>query len=164
MLPQVGQIRVSKMAHNASLQTDVVPSTDPALNVANEHAPHHQHHAATAHKNQHDDFVYAAERGAAAPSYKTDDHLHPAMQESSSGGSDIEKGAVGYNVSKNDIGYSEKTPSEEMEHKPGPVANFYRKYKFVFHALLGMLFTGWWIASLILHRVSIGVDYGRAVD
>ena len=126
MLALFGQIRVFNMAHNASLQTDVVPSVDPTLNVANEHAPHHQHHAASAHKNQHDDFVYGAERGPAAPSYKTDEILHPTLQESNSDRSaDMEKGAVGYNVSKNDIGYSEKTPSEEeTEHKPGAVAKF----------------------------------------
>lgn len=136
------------MAHNFSPQTGVSSNPDPALETVNEHPPTHFHHGASALKGE-DDLVYATDQPhVASGSAKDKSHLKGNAE-------DVEKGAVGYNVSKNDINYAEKTPSEELDPKRHVVSRVYRKYNYVFHALLAAIFTAWWIASLVLHRVSL---------
>ncbi|KAF2154765.1 CNT family concentrative nucleoside transporter [Myriangium duriaei CBS 260.36] len=149
------------MTHNSSLQTGVVPSTDPALDTANEHNHEHLHHGASSlDRNRHEDVVYASGPGAdahsipstAVPHEKTDGLHQRHVGTDNSSPADIEKGAVGYNVSKNELGYNENSASEELDPQHHGFARFYKHYRIVFHAFLAMLFTGWWIASLVLHR------------
>lgn len=42
--------------------------------------------------------------------------------------------------------------ADEASQKTGRVARLYRRYRWVVHILVFFLFTGWWIASLVLHR------------
>lgn len=61
---------------------------------------------------------------------------------------DIEKGAMSPTRSQDDE--NSQTPKrDETEEK---TRNFFRKYRPFIHLFIFALFTGWWIASLILHR------------
>ncbi|GAM86019.1 hypothetical protein ANO11243_040290 [Dothideomycetidae sp. 11243] len=144
------------MAHNASSQKGVIPNDDPALNTANEHVHEHLHHGPTSLKHRENELVYSSgttdEPHIIPHQDKMDNDLHRRHLGTDSDPADVEKGAVGYNVSKNDVGYDEQTPSEEIDPKNHKFARFYKKFRIVFHAFIVMLFTGWWIASLVLHR------------
>lgn len=59
---------------------------------------------------------------------------------------DIEKGGVSRTPSDNDSAAPQR---DETEIK---TRNFYHKYRLYIHLFIFALFTGWWIASLVLHR------------
>ncbi|KAK8208487.1 H+/nucleoside cotransporter-like protein [Phyllosticta capitalensis] len=44
------------------------------------------------------------------------------------------------------------TAPSEGEHQRGYIARFYFRYRIFVHIFIWLFFTGWWIASLILHR------------
>ncbi|KAF2813121.1 H+/nucleoside cotransporter-like protein [Mytilinidion resinicola] len=148
---------VGEHKHNSSPQVGVVPNTDPALDVSHEHAHQHLHHSAFAEKGRTDEIVYSKgttqEPQTVPDADPNDDYLrrrhHVAPEKGHHPGQekDIEAGNVEDVEDKNSL--SPRVTEDPQNHR---FAKFYSQWKIVFHVFLGMLFTGWWIASLILHR------------
>lgn len=59
---------------------------------------------------------------------------------------DIEKGGISPTPSHDDSNNPQRDQTEVK------TRNFYRKYRWAIHLFIFALFTGWWIASLVLHR------------
>ncbi|EAW06944.1 NupC/NupG family nucleoside CNT transporter [Aspergillus clavatus NRRL 1] len=104
---------------------------DPALEPANQHHHGHPHHSGLAEKGPEDDIIYAKEVKSTIQEPSMSD------QHRSHSDKDLEEAGESY-------------PTRNLYHR-------YRKYiKHVFYAVIWLLFTGWWIAGLILHRYDLG--------
>ena len=140
--------------HNASAQHSVHVNPDLALHVSREHHHQHVHHDAFAEKDRHDEIAYTTGttfEPSAIPDQdlrnhsvsKNEQHL---KSESGKGGEtkviDAEKGRT---PSLTDLESDE--PAEK-----GMFSRYYAKFRISVHLFVLLLFTGWWIASLILHR------------
>ncbi|MCJ1312704.1 hypothetical protein MMC25_006380 [Agyrium rufum] len=127
--------------HNPSAQDGMAFNPDPLLNPVNEHTHKHLHHAPGVKK---DEDVYAQEKGHEDGSSPAQQHeVHGTVQEK--GGDvdivNVERGT--YSPEENESG------DDYRQHR---LAHFYRMLRPLVHAIILVLFTGWWIASLILHR------------
>ncbi|KAF1971562.1 hypothetical protein BU23DRAFT_555747 [Bimuria novae-zelandiae CBS 107.79] len=146
--------------HNSSPMPGVVRNPDPALDVAHEHHHNHLHHGAHSHPEHLDEKVTytkgttANEPGVIPPQDPNDDMLHrlghPERKDV-----DIEKAGGGYYETEH--GSLEKDSNangiaEEADPKRHKVSGFYRRYRLYVHIVIGMFFTGWWIASVVEHR------------
>ncbi|KID90479.1 inner membrane transport protein yeiJ [Metarhizium guizhouense ARSEF 977] len=130
---------------------------DPALNPANQHTHSHHHHSARIDAaGGHDDAVYTS-------GTTMDPSLIPAQQHGDNHHahgvdkkdplnlpeySDNEKAEAGM------VSTGRGSGSTDHRHREsgGGFMGFYRRYRPVFHLVYFLFFTGWWIASLILHR------------
>ncbi|KAF3041667.1 hypothetical protein E8E12_002655 [Didymella heteroderae] len=142
--------------HNASAQQGVAPSNDLALHVSQEHQHEHVHHSPRAVHDDH--IVYTTgttDEKSIIPDPSAQDHgLHHRVPEKHGL---HEQGAYEKNA---DIDYEEKgtrgsstDPEAEVEKKSKwSVGALYRRYRWAVHVFLAALFTGWWIASVVLHR------------
>lgn len=142
--------------HNASPMPGVVENTDPVLDVAHEHHHAHLHHSAFAEKGRHDDIAYSkgttAEPSVIPDPDPMDNALHrrkhPERREK-----DIEKNG---GFSTGDMDRDSMSPVEGAGDEEDPrghaFSRFYAKYRIFFHIFIAMLFTGWWIAGLVVHR------------
>ncbi|KAF2091245.1 hypothetical protein K490DRAFT_71459 [Saccharata proteae CBS 121410] len=137
------------MTHNYSPQTHVAVNEDPALDVAREHHHDHLHHDAFAEKGHRDEIAYTkgtTDDRPIVPDQSTLHHRHNARPASEKDGvvdfSDAERGSTSPVNSRD----------EGEEHKRGPVAQFYARYRIFFHIFIWLFFTGWWIASVVVHR------------
>ncbi|KAK7720591.1 hypothetical protein SLS57_005370 [Botryosphaeria dothidea] len=136
--------------HNSSPQVNVVPNADPALDVSREHFHPHLHHDDHAEKGHKDEIAYTHGTTQDPPRIPVESELHhrTAYPEKN-----MEKNAA------IDIDDAEKgstspvtTARGEEEKKRGPVGRFYSRFRIFFHLFIWLFFTGWWIASLVLHR------------
>ncbi|KAF2458250.1 H+/nucleoside cotransporter-like protein [Lineolata rhizophorae] len=148
--------------HNSSPEIGTVPNPDPALDRSHEHTHAHLHHSDRAERGREEEVVYSqgttAEKSTIPDQGLMDHDLHRrhhpermAHSEDVEKGGDIEKNAV-LDVDDPEKGSVSPARSPEKDPQSHKFANFYRKYKIVFHAVIWMLFTGWWIAGLIEHR------------
>jgi CNT family concentrative nucleoside transporter len=142
------------LAHNPDL----------ALHESREHHHEHLHHSARAEQGRTDDVVYSkgtTDEPSVIPRADVNDdymHRHKAA-EAARGSSDVEKPKYEdkdlktYDAEKGSIISPAHTAdpehSDPQRHK---ASGFYRKYRIFFHLAILALFTGWWIASLVLHR------------
>jgi CNT family concentrative nucleoside transporter len=134
-------------------KSHLVASSDPALNPVNEHTHPHLHHSPGAEKDRKDDPMYTigttSDPSIIPAQSPLDHHLHrrghPERKRSHDKGtldiSDAEKGSAGQD---------ELEP--EKDPKSHKFAKFYAKIRIYVHIFFLLLFTGWWIASLVLHR------------
>lgn len=138
--------------HNSSLQTGVARNPDPALAISHEHTHQHINHSQYAAAHIQDDAVYTTGTTADRsniPTASPQDHLpsHAPREKRDVKGSvdvvDAEKGSVSA---------AQASLSEEADPQSHQLARLYMKWKPLVHAVIFMLFTGWWIASLVLHR------------
>ncbi|KAI9850547.1 MAG: hypothetical protein M1838_005469 [Thelocarpon superellum] len=143
---------------DAERPEDVMHHRDPALDPAHQHHHAHLHHDANAERGRVDEVVYTTGttfEPSMIPDESPQDHhvhphlrQHPAFQPDSTEGKndmvilDAEKGAVETIQSTTDT-------SDSPNHAK---ARFYVKYRIVFHIIVFLLVTAWWVASLILHR------------
>ncbi|KAF7122022.1 hypothetical protein CNMCM5793_009577 [Aspergillus hiratsukae] len=120
------------MEVNEASPHETVRQADPALDPANQHHHGHPHHSGLAEKGPDDDVIYAKDaKGLIQDPTVEDKH---ALSQSSK---DLEEAGETYS-------------SRPFYHR-------YRKYmKHVVYAVVWLLFTGWWIAGLILHRHDLG--------
>ncbi|POR39236.1 Solute carrier family 28 member 3 [Tolypocladium paradoxum] len=141
----------------AALQHEVVEgmdrNPDPALDPAHQHRHAHRHHSPRVDAAGHDDPVYTQGTNFDPTLVPTQDHrggLEHGVDKAPVGTppdySDHEKADVGI-VGTAGQGSTEST--SRSERRLGPV---YRHRRILTHLFLFCLFTGWWIASLILHR------------
>lgn len=147
-------------AHNSSPMPGVARNPDPALDVANEHTHPHLHHSERvekAHAQEHN-VVYTTGTTPNEPTLLLNaDPSSDALHRRRHAEHDIEKtGGLDTYEEKGSLskGRSSSDPeaAEEVDPKSHRVSNFYRKYRIFFHIFLGMLFTGWWIAGVVVHR------------
>ncbi|KAJ6193041.1 sodium/nucleoside cotransporter 1 /nucleoside cotransporter 1 [Bipolaris maydis] len=141
--------------HNASPQEGVARNNDPALDIAHEHQHPHVHHSPRA--AHPDNVVYTTGTTDEKPSeflsasaQDSHAHSHPVIadekhQLGKNGGYD-------YEVEKATRSSSDPDMEGEKRKKWYSPSSLYKKYRPVFHIVIGMFFTGWWIASLIEHR------------
>ncbi|CAZ83461.1 unnamed protein product [Tuber melanosporum] len=119
---------------------------DPALDIQNQHHHSHLHHSAAA---------YAAHNPAFEPSYVIDCHAPPRFSHEHSHDVENHAAALAGEPGKGDDaveGGSVRSTGEGSGRRPGKAGVYYRKYKPFVHLFIFALFTGWWIASLVLHR------------
>ncbi|GAB1741261.1 hypothetical protein NU219Hw_g6502t1 [Hortaea werneckii] len=128
---------------------------DPALDPANEHSHGHLHHSPRAEHHTADEPVYTvgttAERSTMADPSPQDHIYHGEGLGKPTGGptylQDVEKG---------DMSPASRITSSENSAEPDPkdhkFANFYSKYRIVFHLLMFGVVTGWWVSGLVLHH------------
>jgi CNT family concentrative nucleoside transporter len=129
-------------------------SPDLALHASHEHTHQHLHHDARAEKGRTDEVVYSTGTTAEKSTIPNQDPLDNVMhrRQHEHGVSEKETGIAyddkSYDAEKGDITSS----GEEKDPKNHKFSNFYAKYRIFFHVFFLLLFTGWWIASLVLHR------------
>ena len=133
--------------HNPSIQHDVRVNPDPALDTAHEHHHGHLHHDAFAEKGAHEP-AYTKGTTFEDSLIPDDPRYHVAEKhthhkaEAGAQVTDAEKGGT----------LSPTTSEESADPRTHKLSRLYAKYKFVWHLIIAMFFTGWWIASLVLHR------------
>ncbi|KAF2853608.1 H+/nucleoside cotransporter-like protein [Plenodomus tracheiphilus IPT5] len=141
--------------HNSSPMPGVAHNPDPALDIAREHEHQHVHHSARA--AHPDNIVYTSgttdDRSTVPTPSAQDSHLHYRHQSDEKHGQhDFEKaGGYDYEVEKATHSSGEHEPEAEKKPWYSPSV-LYRKYRLPIHIFIGKFFTGWWIASLVLHR------------
>ena len=133
-----------------ALTREVVPNDDPALDVAHEHRHTHLHHDENAEKGRQDEVAYSkgtTDEKSTIPHQDLQDHdlARPKHRES----------AKDTPIVTDNLSNAEKagSGSEELDPQTHTVSNFYRKYRLVFHLFVWMVFTGWWIAGLVVHGI-----------
>ncbi|KAF9691988.1 hypothetical protein EKO04_010122 [Ascochyta lentis] len=141
--------------HNASAQHGVAPSNDLALHISQEHQHGHVHHSPRA---AHDDnityTVGTTDDKSVIPDAGAQDHgLHQRLPEKHGlhAHGEYEKNA--------DVDFEEKgtrsstDPEIEVEKKSKwSPSVLYRRFRLPVHILIGAFFTGWWVASVVVHR------------
>ncbi|KAH7368025.1 sodium/nucleoside cotransporter [Plectosphaerella cucumerina] len=138
-------------------------NSDPALDPANQHVHEHLHHSA--HAQPKDNVVYAHDGHSTIPDqsslHKHDGHhahARPAHVRASTEVDDIEKQKLGgssdlpdYEANKVGVVARDGETSSQASSISRARA-FYRRFRPVFHGIILAFFTGWWIASLVLHH------------
>ncbi|KAL5417713.1 hypothetical protein PMIN03_001413 [Paraphaeosphaeria minitans] len=138
----------------------VVPNPDPALDIAHEHHHEHLHHGVAAHADVNDDKAYTKGTTLNEPSVipaqgPNDDALHrlghPERKDI-----DIEKSGGGgyYETEQGSLEKDSHTNgvADEEDPKRHTISMYYRRYRIFVHIFIGMFFTGWWVASVVVHR------------
>jgi CNT family concentrative nucleoside transporter len=142
--------------------TTAVPHTSPdlALHASHEHTHQHLHHDARAEKGRTEEVVYStgttAEKSVIPDQDPLDNVMHRrqhAGEHSPEHGVFEKETGIAYNDKSYDAEKGEITLSgEEKDPKSHKFSRFYAKYRIFFHLFFLLLFTGWWIAGLVLHR------------
>lgn len=134
--------------HDSSPQQIVIQNNDPALQNSHEHHRDHMHYNAHAEKGQGDEvnYSYGATFGEdTIPHQDSQDHdiprrRHADMAKEPAAAVDLEQGTM--------------SPSRsEEDPQTHPFSNFYKRYRTFFHLCFWIVFTGWWIAGLLLHGI-----------
>lgn len=146
--------RVSLPAHghNASAQHHVLPNPDLALHYSHEHQHAHLHHSPHAEIGRVDDVAFSEDttfEKSNVPDqnpadFNTHHHHNPDEKRIVIQDEDAEKAGF------------EAYPSQEEEPRTHRVTKLYARYRIFVHLFIWLLFTGWWIAGLILHRYDLG--------
>ncbi|KAI1415501.1 H+/nucleoside cotransporter-like protein [Hypoxylon sp. FL1857] len=125
-----------RAGHNSSLQVDVAPNPDPALQFANEHRHPHLHHG-----------------GLAADPASHEDEL--VLYSKSEPDKSIEKpqdyAAAEKSVTDEESGNVGHIQGEESEQKSF-LAYWYQRLRAYVHATIWLVFTAWWIYGLVRFR------------
>ncbi|KAK5163022.1 hypothetical protein LTR04_002802 [Oleoguttula sp. CCFEE 6159] len=144
----------SEANHNASSQRNVATNHDPALDVSHEHRHGHLHHDAFAERGREDEIAYSkgtTHESSVIPDQDPQDHyLHRRHHPEKQGHEMEEKSAVFVDAERGDITPT-ATPAQEEDPKSHKLSGFYSRYRILFHLFIWLLFTGWWVASLVLH-------------
>ena len=134
--------------HNPSLQQNFVPTDVPTLQSSHERHHHHMHHDPHGEKERDNEAIYsygAAIEGSTVPHQDLQDHdlhkrRHADMVKEPVAAVDPEQGT--------------RTPSLPEEYpQVHTISNFYKRYRIFFHLFIWAVFTGWWIAGLLLHGI-----------
>ena len=134
--------------HKHIPQQNMVQNDDPTFRISNEHHHGHVHHDADAEKGREDEVIYSygtTFEGRTIPHQNPQDHdlhrrLHVDMAKEPAAAVDPEQGAI--------------SPSRsEEDPQSHSFSNFYKRYRIFFHLFVWIVFTGWWIAGLLLHGI-----------
>ncbi|KIX07947.1 uncharacterized protein Z518_02601 [Rhinocladiella mackenziei CBS 650.93] len=143
--------------HNPSMQTGVDPNPDLTLHYSHEHQHQHLHHSRASLAGRRDEVLYA--EGTTFDKSNIQDQApqdYVKHQLRSSVGD-----AKDFTVMDAEKGVTGPTPTETMvssddDGRKHHFSRHYTKYKIFIHLFIWLLFTGWWIAGLILHRYDLG--------
>ncbi|KAH6884810.1 Na+ dependent nucleoside transporter C-terminus-domain-containing protein [Thelonectria olida] len=144
----------------ATLPEGVRRNSDPALDPHNQHHHEHHHHSARVDADgRHNDAVYTTGTGNDPSNVPTQSHLHHHHDH---GVEEKPKDLAAVGHSPPDYSDHEKleggvvtTNDDDGSHhgaKHGWLALVIRHRRILTHLFIFCLFTGWWIASLVLHR------------
>jgi concentrative nucleoside transporter, CNT family len=140
--------------HNPSVQRDVNPNPDLALHFSHEHQHDHMHHGASALAGKHDDILYA--HGTTVDQHiDTQDHSHTVHHHAKHahvGVDSKDQDLSEHDPEKGDLTPTKVATNETEDGRRHRFSRFYAKYKIFFHIAIWLVWTGWWIAGLILHR------------
>ncbi|EXJ83499.1 CNT family concentrative nucleoside transporter [Capronia coronata CBS 617.96] len=142
--------------HNPSAQKGVDENPDLTLHYSHEHQHTHLHHGRPSLAGRHDDVLYAegttfdrSNLNDPGPQDYSQHHLRGERADQKDFvTTDAEKGALGP--------APVETNSSEEEGKQHRLPRVYSKYKIFVHLFIWLLFTGWWIAGLVMHRHDLG--------
>ncbi|TID26639.1 sodium/nucleoside cotransporter 1 /nucleoside cotransporter 1 [Venturia nashicola] len=134
-------------------------SPDLALDASHEHTHQHLHHDARAEKGRTDEVVYSTGTTAEKsiiPDQDPLDHVahrrqHAGDKINNHGPSEKETG-IAYEDGSYDAEKGEISSAGEEDPKNHKFSRLYAKYRIFVHLFFLLLFTGWWIAGLVLHR------------
>lgn len=134
--------------HNPSPQQDMIHDDVPYLQDSNERRHDHVHHNADLEKGQEDKIIHSYgtnfEGRTIAPQESQDHELHKRRH------ADMAKeptAAVGPEQGTMSLSHFEENSQSHI------FSNFYKRYRIFFHLFLWIVFTGWWIAGLLLHGI-----------
>ncbi|KAJ5174306.1 uncharacterized protein N7482_000183 [Penicillium canariense] len=113
------------------------PRVDPVLQPDNQHHHAHHHHTAFAEKGREDEMIFSTDTSFEKGIVSEPTPLDHGSQSHSQAEKDEENGA-------ND-------PAPRPWHR-----RMLKHWRHAMHAVIWLLFTGWWIAGLILHRYDLG--------
>ncbi|EMF12773.1 H+/nucleoside cotransporter [Sphaerulina musiva SO2202] len=125
-------------------------SQDPALDPAHQHTHGHLHHGHNAHQQGDDVPVYTTgttNERSTIPDPSPQEH---GISHGPAYGSE-KKGDYSVDIEQGNV----ITPAKSMEaseESPSKKRSFYRRYRLFIHFAIWLLATGWWVASLVLHR------------
>ncbi|OAP56205.1 hypothetical protein AYL99_09384 [Fonsecaea erecta] len=144
--------------HNPSLQRDVDENPDLALHYSHEHQHRHVHHGRPSLTGRRDEVLYAdgttidEHIGSKNPQdyvkHKLRGPSGPVDEKDFISTGDAEKGDVDATRV-----LSNGSADDGRRHR---FSRAYGKYKIFVHLFIWLLFTGWWIAGLVLHRHDLG--------
>ncbi|KAH7390832.1 Na+ dependent nucleoside transporter C-terminus-domain-containing protein [Phaeosphaeria sp. MPI-PUGE-AT-0046c] len=139
--------------HNSSPMPGVARNPDPALDIAREHEHEHVHHSARAVHHDNSVPVYSAGTTDEKPSKllehsAQDSHGHNHLRSSH----DIEKAGGFADYEEKQTRSSSDPEAEVRVRKWWHPKVLYRNHRLKFHLLIAAFFTGWWIASVVVHH------------
>ncbi|KAH7149036.1 Na+ dependent nucleoside transporter C-terminus-domain-containing protein, partial [Dactylonectria estremocensis] len=135
-------------------------NSDPALDPKNQHHHEHHHHSARVDAEGHDDAVYTTGTTVDPTAVPVQSHLHHHGHGVEAAHADEKpKAADGTHTTPPDYSDHEKmepgivsTTDDTGSNRHGKLGPLYRHRRPLIHLFVFLLFTGWWIASLVLHR------------
>ena len=130
---------------NPSPHQNVIQNEIPAFQNSLTHHPDHVLHDDYAEKSREDEVIYSFDEKSAIPHHHPQDHdLHRRLH------ADIVKEPVAAVNLEQGI----KRPSQPDEDpQTHTSSNFYKRYRIFFHLFFALVFTGWWIAGLVLYVI-----------
>ena len=129
--------------HSSSPQQDMIQRNVPPLQDSNERHHDHMHHNVDLEKGKEDKIINShgtTFEKRTIPHRKSQDHeLHKRRRTDM-----VKEPTVAVDLS---LGRSEESS------QPHTFSNFYQRYRIFFHLFFWIVFTGWWIAGLLLHGI-----------
>ncbi|KAL8696541.1 MAG: hypothetical protein Q9201_007608 [Fulgogasparrea decipioides] len=131
--------------HNTSSQHHAEKNNDPALDVAKKHTHSHLHHDPRAEQGR-DDTEFSKDTTYEASNIRSQDPNDQSIHRRHLP-NDPPVPAVVADPEKGDFS-PDRSDEDPRAHK---LSNIYGQYRVFFHLFIWLLFTGWWIAGLVLH-------------
>lgn len=134
----------------ASPSSGLRRNSDPALDPKNQHAHEHIHHSPRAEDGGHSHALYTKDTTMDPSLIPAQSHLHKHDIESGGGLPDYKS-----DPEKRDQDIVDTDAEEHGSNgrrPPGMWGMMYRRFRIFFHIGFFLLSTGWWIASLVLHK------------
>lgn len=129
-------------------------NSDPALRPENQHTHEHTHHSSRVDADgSHGHAVYTNGTTADPSVVPSQSHLHKHDAADAIESASARKPpayTVNSDSEKPDIVAAERGEREPT--RSGRIMRWYRRHRWIGHVFIFALFTGWWIASLVLHR------------
>ena len=130
----------------SSPQQGMIPNEVPALQDSNERHHDHVHPNSDLEKGQEDEIIPSYDtslEGRTIPHQKSRDHelhkrRHADKAKEPTAAVDPEQGTMS-------LSHFEENPQTHA------FSSFYKRYRIFFHLFIWLVFTGWWIAGLVLH-------------
>ncbi|KAL8769188.1 MAG: hypothetical protein Q9209_004822 [Squamulea sp. 1 TL-2023] len=148
-VPEYSDVTDSKShSHNPSAQHNVEKNNDPALDTANEHTHGHLHHTAQANQGREDTKYSKGTTYEHSNIPSQDPHDQTVHRRHLPDGPGPKLPAAIADTEKGNFSPDNRSDEDPQTHT---LSSFYAKYRIYFHLFIWLLFTGWWIAGLILH-------------
>ncbi|KAI4232497.1 MAG: hypothetical protein L6R40_007394 [Gallowayella cf. fulva] len=135
-------------SHNASAQNHGETNNDPALDTAHEHTHSHLHHSAAAEQGR-PETEYSegtTHEESVIPNQVPHDQAVHLRHLSDAPGPKLPVAVA--DTEKGNFSPENRSDEDPPTHTKSSV---YQKYRVYFHLFIWLLFTGWWVAGLILH-------------